>query len=421
MALECDICVVGGGAAGLLCAATASAAGADTVVAEKMPRPARKLMITGKGRCNLCNNCTADEFIESVCGNAKFLYSAYNAFPSQRVMELLEGLGVPLKTERGRRVFPRSDKASDIVDALVGYAGSGGARILTETPCDRLLLEEGRVTGIVTGRGEVIRAGAIVLATGGGSYPLTGSTGDGYRLAGEAGHTIIEPAPSLVPVVARESWCRDLMGLSLRNVRFTVFQNHKRRDRVVFDGQGELLFTHFGLSGPLVLSGSAHMRGDLSRYRMRIDLKPGLSPEQLDARILRDFQQAPNRDFLNSLGELLPRKLIPVAVKLSGIPRDAKVHQITREQRLAFGALLKGLELTPASFRPLEEAVVTAGGVRVGEIDPRTMGSRLCAGLFFAGELIDVDAYTGGFNLQIAFSTGYLAGRGAAEYVLQNG
>jgi len=414
MTRQYDVCVVGGGAAGLLCAATAAGEGARTVVAEKMPRPARKLLITGKGRCNLCNNCTEDEFIAAMRSNPKFLYSAYNAFPCGSVMDLFQGLGVPLKTERGRRVFPQSDRAVDVVDALVRHAGKSGAHILTETPCSRLLLENGRVAGIETGSGGIIRAGAVVVATGGVSYPGTGSTGDGYRLAAQAGHTITDRLPSLVPVVTREAWVKDVMGLSLRNVAFVVTRRKKGGRQVVFSGQGELLFTHFGLSGPLVLSASAHMRGALEEYRMHIDLKPALSREQLDVRIRRDFSSAPNRDFKSSLGELLPRSLIPVAASLSGIPGETKVNQITREQRMALGGLLKELPLTPKGLRPIEEAVVTAGGVEVGKINPRTMESRLTPGLYFAGEVLDVDAYTGGYNLQIAFSTGYLAGTSAA-------
>jgi len=374
------------------------------VLLEKMERPGRKLMITGKGRCNLTNNCSVDAFLAAVRKNSKFLYSAASAFTPQDTMALLEGLGVPLKTERGGRVFPVSDRSVDIVDALVRFARESGASV-AHGRAARLLMEENRVLGVVTQDGRELPAEHVLIATGGKSYPLTGSTGDGYRLAEQAGHTVMPLRPSLIPIVTAEDWCRETMGLSLKNARLKVFQSGKKKP--VFDELGEMLFTHFGVSGPLVLSASAHMEKRLEQYRLVIDLKPALSSEQLDARVLRDFEKYRNRDFANALGDLLPRALIPVVAGLTGV--EGRVHQVTKEQRRRLVELIKALPLTPKSFRPLEEAVITSGGVNTGEIDPGTMQSKLAKGLYFAGEIIDVDAYTGGYNLQIAFSTGYLA------------
>lgn len=408
MANNYDAVVIGGGAAGLLCAGFAARRGLKVAVLEKNDRPARKVRITGKGRCNVTNNCDNNDFIRAVRGNGRFLYSAIAAFSTADTMAFFEGLGVPLKTERGNRVFPVSDQATDIVDALVGFAKDGGAKIFTGASAKAVLSEEGRVTGVLLETGETLSCGRAVIATGGKSYPLTGSTGDGYRMAEALGHTITPIKPSLIPIVARESYCGEMMGLSLRNVTLKVF-DEKKKSKPVYEELGEMLFTHFGVSGPLVLSASSHMAGDLSRYRMEIDLKPGLTAQQLDARLLRDFEENRNRDFGNALDALLPRKMIPVVVRLSGIPGEEKVHQITREQRQGLCALLKAFPVTPKAFRPIEEAIVTSGGVKVGEINPKTMESKLVEGLFFAGEVIDVDGYTGGYNLQIAFSTGFLA------------
>lgn len=403
-----DAAVIGGGAAGLICAAQAARRGRRVILLEKMERCARKLMITGKGRCNLTNGCSRDELIAAVKTNPRFLYSAFSAFSPQDLTVLVESLGVPLKTERGKRVFPVSDKAVDVVDALVGYAKQSGVIIETNAECKSLIIENGKIAGVEKSDGKVVFAESAVIATGGKSYPLTGSTGDGYRLAEQAGHTVTELRPSLIPIVAKEDFCRDLMGLSLKNCELTL--RKKSGGKAVFHEMGEMLFTHFGVSGPLVLSASAHMSGNVKDYMLYIDLKPALSSEQLDARLLRDFSANVNKDFFNSLGELLPRKLIPVMVELSGIGGSTKVHQVTKKQRQDFAALLKALPVTPEGFRPISEAVVTSGGVSVKEIDPKTMRSKLVDGLFFAGEVIDVDAYTGGFNLQIAFSTGFLAG-----------
>jgi predicted Rossmann fold flavoprotein len=400
-----DAIVIGAGAAGLICAGTAARRGRRVLLLEKTQAPARKLRITGKGRCNVTNNTDLDGLMAAVRSNPRFLYSAFSAFMPSDTMALLEELGVPVKTERGNRVFPVSDKAGDIAAALVKYAKEAGAKIATDTAVKKLIIENGTVKGAATNRGDYF-AESVVVATGGLSYPRTGSTGDGYRLAEQAGHGVIPQRPSLTAIVTNEDCCRELTGLSLRNCSLAL----KKAGKTVFEEIGELLFTHFGVSGPLVLSASAHMDENLGAWELVIDLKPGLDEEQLDARLLRDFEQNANKDFINSLGALLPRKLIPVIVRLSGIDPAAKVRDITRKQRRGLVALLKGLTLTPAAFRPIEEAVITAGGVDVLELNPKTMESKKIKGLYFAGEVLDVDAYTGGFNLQIAFSTGHAAG-----------
>lgn len=403
-----DVVVVGAGAAGAMAAGIAAGRGLSTAVTERNQRIGRKVMITGKGRCNVTNNCENTAFINAVKVNGKFLYSAINRFSARDTMAFFERLGVPLKTERGSRVFPVSDQSVDIVDALAKHLRQNGAK-LVEGRCTALLLENGAVSGVRLETGGTLRAASVIVATGGLSYPVTGSTGDGYTLAKMAGHHIVKPSPSLIPIVTNEPWCKELMGLSLKNVTLTLTDTAKNKS--LYHELGEMLFTHFGVSGPLVLSASSHMKPEkLNDYRLEIDLKPGLSPEQLDARLLRDFAKNLNKDFLNSLSELLPRKLIPVAVRLSGIDGGAKVNQITKEQRRAFVELLKHLTVTARGFRPIEEAIVTSGGVDVKEVNPKTMESKLVKGLYFAGEVLDVDAYTGGYNLQIAFSTGVLAG-----------
>ena len=402
-----DLIVIGGGPAGLLCAGRAAELGGRVLLLERGERPARKLGITGKGRCNLTNNCDRADFLAAVKTNGRFLHSAVSAFSPGDAIRFFEGLGVPLKTERGGRVFPASDRAADIVNALIGYAQGRGATIVRERAVG-LLLDGEKVVGVAGETGREYRASRLVIATGGLSYPRTGSTGDGYRLAGQAGHTIIPTRPSLVPVVTNESWPAKAMGLSLKNVTLTL--QKREGGRPAFTEQGEMLFTHFGVSGPLVLSASAHMKDLPSAYTLSIDLKPALSHEQLDARILRDFAQQQNRDFANSLGGLLPKKLIGPILKLSGIAPQVKVHQITREERARLVDLMKNLTLGVRELRPVEEAVVTAGGVSVREVDPGSMASKLVGGLSFAGEVLDLDAYTGGYNLQIAFSTGFLAG-----------
>ena len=404
-----DVLIIGGGAAGLMAAGTVSLTGKSVTVLERNDRPARKVMITGKGRCNVTNNCTElDKLIENVPQNGRFLYSAFSNFMPSDTMELFEDMGVPLKTERGGRVFPVSDKAVDIVDALVSFATDDGAQIV-KGRAKELIIENGTVKGAVTYDGEKIFAEKVLIATGGKSYPATGSTGDGYELAKQAGHTVTELKPSLVSLVCHEGFCTDLQGLALKNVSMSVIDSVTNKE--IYKDFGEMLFTHFGVSGPMILSAGAHMRNmQRGRYKIYVDMKPGLSYEQLDARILRDFSENNNKNFINSLGGLLPRKMIPVAVKLSGIKPTEKVNQITKEQRHKFAEVLKKFKITVNDFSPIEEAIVTSGGVKVSEIDPKTMESKIVKNLYFAGEVIDVDAYTGGFNLQIAFSTGRLAG-----------
>lgn len=400
--------IIGGGAAGLMAACAAADKGCRVTVAEKNERPARKLMITGKGRCNVTNNCDVDTLISNVPKNPKFLYSAFSQFNSQDVMRFFENTGVPLKTERGNRVFPVSDKAVDIVDALVSAAKHRGVKILHGAACD-ILTDGVAVTGVRLENGVVLKTDRVILCTGGKSYPLTGSTGDGYKMAAKLGHTVTDIKPSLVPLTVHEGFCTKLSGLSLKNVTLSVFESGRKKP--VFSEMGEMLFTHFGISGPLVLSASAHIRHiEKKQYTAVIDLKPALNLEQLDKRILRDFSEELNRDFSNSLDKLLPKSLIPVIVSLSGIDGGTKVNNVSREQRRSLCEVIKNLTLHITGFRPIEEAIITRGGISVKEINPATMESKLIKGLFFAGEIIDVDAYTGGFNLQIAFSTGHLAG-----------
>lgn len=397
--------IIGGGAAGLMCAGFAARAGKKVTVLERNDSFARKVRITGKGRCNVTNNCPPEEIIRNVRTNPRFLYSAVNAFSPQDTMDLFESLGVPLKTERGRRVFPVSDRADDIAGALIRFAQDNGASLLPGKRVKKLLIKDGRMTGAVLASGEPLEADKVVIATGGRSYPRTGSDGDGYRLAAAAGHSIIPQRPSLVSVLLKESWCVELSGLSLKNVELSLLEKGKK----IYQELGEMLFTHKGVSGPLVLSASAYMSKEPENYQILLNLKPALTPQQLDNRLLRDFAEAKNRDFGNALDRLLPRSLIPVAVRLSGIPGSLKVHSVTKEQREAFAALLQAFPLTPVGFGSLEEAVITSGGVCVNEINPKTMASKLVEGLFFAGEVIDVDAFTGGYNLQIAFSTAVAA------------
>lgn len=407
-----NIVIIGGGAAGLMAAITASAKkGNNVTVIEKNERAGRKLMITGKGRCNVCNNCDIDTLIANIPKNAKFLYSAFSALPPQELMSLFEKWGVALKTERGNRVFPVSDKAVDIVDALVNTAKKQGVKTVNST-AEKLMTRDNKIIGVKLTNGNILSADSVILATGGMSYPLTGSTGDGYTMASAFGHTVTELKPSLVPLNIHEGFCTRLSGLSLKNITLSVFEDGKKKP--LFCEMGEMLFTHFGISGPLVLSASSHIRYmGKKEYVAFIDLKPALSVEQLDNRILRDFGELQNKDFTNSLDKLLPKSLIPVIVKLSGIDGGKKVNQISREERARLCSIIKGLQLHITGFRPIEEAIITSGGISVKEIDPKTMESKIINGLYFAGEIIDVDAYTGGFNLQIAFSTGYMAGSNA--------
>lgn len=408
------VLVIGGGAAGLLAAAEAAKNGADVTVAERNERPARKVMITGKGRCNVTNCCTMlNELVAAVPENGRFLSGAFSRFMPADTMELFESLGVELKVERGNRVFPVSDKACDIVDALVKNAVRSGAKIIHER-VSSLIIEDSKIAGAVFESGEKFFCNSVIVATGGVSYPLTGSTGDGYEFAKQAGHNIIEPAPSLVPLVCHEGFCSDLQGLSLRNIEISVINTENYRE--VYRDFGEMLFTHFGVSGPVILSASAHLK-DIKpgKYEIHIDLKSALSYEQLDARVQRDFLECSNKNFINALDKLLPKKIVPVVVRLTGVKPSTKVNQVTREQRARLVNVLKDLKVTILRTRPVEEAIITRGGVDTKQLDPKTMQSKLVSGLFFAGEVIDVDAYTGGFNLQIAFSTGHLAGLCAAQ------
>ncbi len=413
--MKTALLVIGGGAAGLMAAGTAAHEGIETIVLERNERPARKLMITGKGRCNVTNNCASlQELISNVPRNGRFLYGAFSRYMPSDVIDFFEGNGVELKTERGNRVFPVSDNAVDIVDSLTAYA-KRRARFMHGRAVE-LLRDGEKVIGVRTESGEEVYADKIIIATGGLSYPGTGSTGDGYELAKQAGHKITDLVPSLVPLEIHEGFCSELMGLSLRNTAIKVVDSEN--GKTVYSDFGEMLFTHFGVSGPMILSASAHMRNMKSeKYKIYIDLKPALTPEQLDARILRDFSENTNKNFINALNSLLPKKLVPVIVKLSKIPLTTKVNQITKEQRAALVELLKGMCVTVTGFRPVAEAIITSGGVDVSQISPKTMESKLIGGLYFAGEVIDVDAYTGGFNLQIAFSTGRLAGLSVAEEI----
>lgn len=398
------IAIIGAGAAGMLAAGRLREAGYTNIaVFERNDKPGRKIAITGKGRCNVTNNCMPDEFLTNVVKNPRFMMSSIYSFTPNDVMELFESLGVPLKTERGNRVFPVSDKAFDIVDALKKYMG---VRTVNERVTE-LVIEDGAVKGIVTER-KKYEFDRVIVATGGASYPLTGSTGDGYTLAKQAGHSVTPLIPSLIPIVTEEKEPSEMMGLSLRNVKLEIYDTQKKK--TVFSEQGEMLFTHFGITGPLVLSASSNMHDIQSgKYKIYIDLKPALDEKTLDQRILNDFKKYQNKDFINSLSDLLPQKMIPVFVKTVGIPENKKVNSITKEERKKIVDTLKKLTYTAKGFRPISEAIITSGGVNVKEINPKTMESKLVSGLYFAGEVLDVDAYTGGFNLQIAFSTGYAA------------
>ena len=405
------VIVVGGGAAGLMAAITAAESGAEVVLFEKNDRLGKKLRITGKGRCNVTNDCDLNEFLTNVPTNPRFLYTALSRFSTADTQAFFENAGVPLKTERGKRVFPQSDKAGDIVAALDRRCRALDVQII-HRKVQGLLLEEQTVCGVKTADGEMT-ADAVILCTGGRSYPTTGSDGDGYRFAASAGHTVTKISPSLVPLIADGRLCASMQGLSLKNVALSVLDTATQK--VVYRDFGEMMFTHFGLTGPLILSASAHLPDiDQKKYEAHIDLKPALDEKTLHARILADFEKYRNRDFLNALDDLLPQKMIAPFVRLCGIDGRKKVHSVTREERERMVKVLKDLTVPLVGFRPINEAIVTRGGVHVKEIDPKTMQSKLISGLYFAGELLDVDAYTGGFNLQIAFSTAYLAGFSAA-------
>jgi len=404
------VAVIGCGAAGMMAAVTAGEAGAAVTVYERNPFAGKKLRITGKGRCNVTNNCTPQEVMEAVSGNPKFLYGVLNRFTPADAMAWFENAGVPLKTERGRRVFPVSDKAADVQAAMVQRMREGGVTVKYNARVSAL--EESEEGIRVTAEHESAVYDAVIVATGGISYPGTGSTGDGHRMLAEIGVKITELKPSLVPIVTKEN-LYDLSGLTLKNVRLTVMHGSD----TVYTEQGEMLLTHFGVSGPLVLSASANMQKyPVDSYRMAIDFKPALSEEELDKRLLSDFSKYSARDFINSLGDLLPVKLIPYIVRQSGIEPHKKTGEITKEERRSLLLTLKGYPLTPKSFRPIDEAIITAGGVEIKEINPKTMELKNHPGIFVCGEIIDIDAYTGGYNLQLAFSTAAAAGKSAADW-----
>lgn len=438
------VIVIGGGPAGLVSAISAATENNEVIVLEKMKEPGRKLLITGKGRCNITSSLPMEDFIKNIPGNGKFLYSAFNNFTNEDIIKLLKEQGVNVKIERGQRVFPVSDKAIDVRDALINKAKKLGVKIITNAKVENIITkkneqvyiannsaenieknieEKDTIEGVeflLNGKKEYIKCNKVILATGGKSYPGTGSTGNGYEIAKKLGHTITKIVPSLVPLEAKEDSlevCKKLQGLSLKNVNVKFMDTEK--NKVIYEDFGEMLFTHFGLSGPTILSGSAHLLRyknleellKSSKIKIIIDIKPALSIEKLDERILRDFSTEKNKMFKNSLDALLPKKMIDTIIELSNINPNKKVNEITKKERENLVNLLKKFEITIKGFRPIEEAIVTAGGVTIKEINPKTMESKIINGLYFAGEIIDVDAYTGGFNLQIAYSTGYTAGR----------
>ena len=407
--------VIGGGAAGMLAAYSAAKHGHKVVLLEKNEKLGKKVFITGKGRCNITNACEVEDLFKNVISNPKFLYSSFYSFDNQAIVDLLEEYGCATKVERGDRVFPVSDHSSDVIAALTRALKAVGVDIRLNTMVSEISISKddsdalkGRVVGVKTSKGETLSADAVIVCTGGASYASTGSTGDGYRFAEVAGMSLVEPRPALVPLECLEEWCEELMGLSLKNVQVTILDGKKK----IFHDFGETLFTHFGVSGPLILSASSHY---VKKYYgkelpLYIDLKPALTEEQLDKRVLRDFEENINRQFKNAIGGLFPSKLIPIMIRLSGIDPDKKINEISKEERQQFVRLIKNLPLTITGTRSFAEAIITQGGVKVKEVNPSTMESKVVQGLYFAGEVLDLDAVTGGFNLQIAWSTGYLAG-----------
>ncbi len=397
--------VIGGGPAGMMCAYQAAKRGLAVTLLEPNDKLGRKLRITGKGRCNLTNNCDVKTFMANIPGDGRFLYSALSRLGPAETMAFFEENGLPLKTERGNRVFPQSDNANDVANLMASLCRRAGVRILKRR-AGQIIAENGAVAGVMTDAG-CIPCRAAAVCTGGLSYPLTGSDGAGYRFAEALGHTVNPTRPSLVPLESPDEYCAEMQGFSLKNVTLSAYENGK----LLYKELGEMLFTHFGVSGPLVLSASAHMRKmGSAAYKLEIDLKPGLDEKKLDARLLRDFEKYANKEYKNALGDLLGSKMIPVVIRLSGIPEDTRVNHITREQRMKLLHLLKAFPVAVSGARPIDEAIVTAGGVSTKEVNPRTMESKLLSGLYFAGEVLDLDAYTGGFNLQIAWSTGFVAG-----------
>ena len=403
------VIVVGAGPAGMMAANVCSKNNAEVILIEKNNMLGKKLRITGKGRCNVTNSCNLETFMSNVPTNSKFLYGALSRFSPQDAIDFFEKNGLKLKIERGNRVFPQSDKAIDVVKVFENLVQETGCKVLNNR-VKKLIVNNKKCCGVEFSGGEKILSDAVILATGGKSYPKTGSTGDGYKMAQNVGHTIVEIRPSLVPLESFNDFCKQLQGLSLKNVSVELID--KNTETVVYKDFGEMLFTHYGVSGPIILSASAHMKKD-KNYYIKIDLKPALTVNQLDRRIVCDFEKFKNKNFSNSLNNLLPQKLIPVIIKLSGIPEYIKCNQITKEMRMNLINLLKNFFVEISGVRPIEEAVITSGGIKVSEVNPKTMESKLIKSLYFAGEILDVDAYTGGFNLQIAFSTGYLAGLSA--------
>lgn len=410
------VVVIGGGPAGMMAAITASQNGNQVTIVEKMQSLGRKLLITGKGRCNITSSLDIDDFIKNTPGNGMFLYSCYKQFTNQDIISFLKEQGLEVKEERGNRIFPVTNKSLDVLKCFTNKIKELNIEIKYNTSVKKIIVEENKVTGVKTNK-EVLKADKVILATGGKSYPLTGSTGDGYELAKELGHTVTKIKPSLVPLeIHDKNMCKQLQGLSLRNINIQIEDIEKNKN--IYDDFGEMLFTHFGVSGPTILSSSAH----LVRYKdieekmikrkiiLTIDFKPALTEEKLDNRILRDFEAQKNKQFKNSLDALLPQKLIPIIIGKSGISPNKKVNEVTKEERKKLLQMLKKFEIEIQKFRPIEEAIITSGGINIKEINPKTMESKIIKGLYFAGEIIDVDSYTGGFNLQIAYSTGYVAG-----------
>ena len=403
------VVVIGGGAAGLMAAVIAGREGAKVTLLEKMNYVGKKMGITGKGRCNITNACDMSEFIKNTPGNGKFLYGAYERFTNEDLLQLLHDAGLETKVERGGRVFPASDSALDVRNTFMKLMKHYGVDVHLEEPVKKLLIDDGVVTGVVTDK-ETYHADAVVIATGGKSYPATGSTGDGYILAAQVGHKITDIRPSLVPIVTEESWVKDLMGLSLRNVELSVVAKNKVQAKMF----GEMMFTHFGITGPIVLSLS-HTVGKLMRKKnigtigLDINLKPALSPETLDKRLQKDFDLYSKKQLINGMKDLLPSRLIPLIIELAGIDPQKPINQISKEERQQIGYMLQHMPLTVKGLRPVEEAIVTAGGISLKEFNPKTMESKLVKGLYGVGEVLDIDAFTGGYNLQAAFSTGYVA------------
>ena len=413
------VIVIGGGPAGIVAAISAAEEKNEVILLEKNESLGKKLLITGKGRCNITSSLEMSEFINNIPGNGRFLYSAFQNFTNTDIIKLLNNEGLKVKTERGNRIFPVTDKAKDVLDALVSKMKKINVKIITKAKVNKIVLnnEQNEVKSIELENGEKILADKIILATGGKSYPLTGSTGDGYKMAENIGHSIIPLKGSIVPLISNQIICKQLQGLSLKNINIKLEDIENKK--TIYEDFGEMLFTHFGVSGPTILSSSAHLlryknveeKLKQNKIKLIIDFKPALSESQLDDRILRDFEEFKNKEFKNSLNKLLPQKLIPVIIELSGINENKKVNEITKVERQKLVNLLKKFEIIINGFRPVEEAIVTAGGIDIKQINPKTMESKIIKGLYFAGEIIDVDAYTGGFNLQIAYSTGYTAGK----------